>query len=107
MHVDTIEAQLPIWTDEHQNNPAGNKFKTLTAIDRCDSCPAAAVAQFLVGDTVLHSCGHHWRKIMDTVREKGYPVQVDANHDYKFTNREIAKRPADNKPRDAGAAPLN
>lgn len=106
MHVDTIEAQMPIWEDEHKVTGATAQFKTLTALDRCDSCPAAAVAQFIVSGTVLHACGHHWRLNMDAVREHGYPVEVADEHDYKYTNREIAKRPTDNKPRDAGAAPL-
>lgn len=36
-------------------------FRSLTAKDRCDSCSAAAKAEFTFTSGTLHLCGHHTR----------------------------------------------
>lgn len=78
----------------------------LTLNHRCDGCSAAAVSQVIVPDlnTVLMFCGHHWRKNMHAVREKHYLYRVPEEHDYQFTDREIAARPRSNAARDGGSA---
>lgn len=77
----------------------------LTVHDRCDRCSARAVAQFMVGDGLLMFCGHHTRKYSAALAE--YPSRIPEEHSYQFTPREDAARPRDNRPRDAGSAPLD
>lgn len=78
----------------------------LTLNHRCDGCSAAAVAQVIVPDSgsVLLFCGHHWRKNMNAIREAAYLFRVPEEHDYQFTDREIAARPRSNAARDGGSA---
>lgn len=87
--------------------PADSKFEELTLAHRCDACSAAAVAQVEVSEDLPHLllCGHHYRKNMLTFKEKGYALKVPDEYDYLFTDREIAARPRDYTPRDAGSAP--
>lgn len=80
-------------------------FVTLTSADRCDSCSARAVSQFLIDSTVLMFCGHHTRKNASALAD--YPSRIPEEHSYQFTPREDAARPRDNRPRDAGSAPLD
>lgn len=77
----------------------------LTLNHRCDACSAAAVAQAIIpdSDSVLMFCGHHWRKNMNAIREKHYLHRVADEHDYPFTDREIAARPRSNAARDGGS----
>lgn len=78
-------------------------YDSLNLTHRCDGCGAAAVAQAMVGGTVLLFCGHHWRSGMDKIKSSGYLFEVPDEHDYKFTDREISSRPRAYGPRDAGS----
>jgi hypothetical protein len=40
-------------------------YRELRAIDRCDSCPAAARAEFAFANGAIQWCGHHARVHMD------------------------------------------
>lgn len=81
-------------------------FIELNATHRCDACTAAAVSQIFIREDLplVMLCGHHYRKNMDHFAEKGYAVMVGEENNYKFTGREIASRPIDYRPRDAGSA---
>lgn len=81
-------------------------FVVLDATHRCDACTAAAVSQIFVREDLplIMLCGHHYRKNIDHFSAKGYAVMVGEEHNYKFTGREIAARPAVHTPRDGGSA---
>lgn len=48
--------------------------RKLTALDRCDSCSAAAkvVAEFLNGELMF--CGHHARKWYENLKNKSLKI---------------------------------
>ena len=83
-------------------------FPELTLKDRCDSCGAAAQAQFSVDPELPHVlvCGHHWHAVVDNVVALGYRYQPPAGeHDRPFTWARH-KEPWENQFRDAGRAKL-
>lgn len=88
------------------DDATGPDFTELTLSHRCDACSAAAVAQVEIDDDSAHLlfCGHHWRKNMGAIKALGYVYEVDDEHDYLFTDREILARPRDNSARDGGSA---
>lgn len=95
-------------TDTKTVESTHDAFLTLDATHRCDGCGAAAVAQVLVSESlpVVLLCGHHFRKNMIHFSDKSYPVLVPDEYNYQFTGREVAARPVDHRPRDAGSAPV-
>jgi hypothetical protein len=64
-------------------------FATLTGNDRCDADSAeAAVAQVLMGDTVLLFCGSHWRKFSEGDNGLAkFPHSVPEEESKPFTER--------------------
>jgi hypothetical protein len=61
-------------------------FATLTGNDRCDADNAeAAVAQVLMGDTVLLFCGHHFRLNSEVLST--FPHSVPEEDSRPFTER--------------------
>lgn len=82
-------------------------FPELTLKDRCDSCGAAAKAQFQVSAELPNVllCGHHWRKVRTNVEDSGYlyATELDDAESEPFTWASHDK-PWPNQFRDAGSA---
>jgi hypothetical protein len=79
-------------------------FKVLTLNDRCDADSAeAAVAQVIVGGTLLMFCGHHWRVNADVLSQ--YPHSVPEADSKPMTWRRAQELGAPEQ-RDAGSSPL-
>lgn len=49
------------------HKPITHITSKLTALDRCDSCPAQAVVTVIVDGTGLLFCNHHYNKHKDAL----------------------------------------
>lgn len=102
---ETLVELTPEMFMDAETDATGPDFVELNLTHRCDACSAAAVAQVEISDSLPHLlfCGHHWRKNLTKIKADGYAYEVDDEHDYLFTDREISARPRVATIRDAGS----
>lgn len=60
--------------------PQVSLFEPLNALDRCDTCSAAALVRVVRQDKDLVFCGHHSDLHAITLASTGWQVLEDARH---------------------------
>lgn len=103
--TDTLTTERPEVESRLLNDIKSVLFTELTLNDRCDSCGAAAKAQFQVTAEmeVIRVCGHHWRKLRAGILQRGYLYAEPSEDPEPFTWASHEK-PWPNQFRDAGSA---
>jgi hypothetical protein len=72
--VPILEASVTAAQQRHPSASGDRPGKVLTAVDRCDRCPAAAVYQVTGVGGALEFCLHHWRKHFPDMAKTGWQV---------------------------------
>jgi hypothetical protein len=70
-----LTASVEVAMARHPSSqPAPSGGFTLTAADRCDTCPAAAAYRVRKERSTLDFCAHHWRRHFPAMADQGWTV---------------------------------